>query len=302
MSKKKTTLEFVNDSKLIFGEKYSYSLVDYNGNNIKVKIVCPIHGEFEVRPFDHLSKKVGCNKCNNAGISKKNNIKKSIIDRFNKKHKNFYDYSLVDYDGTDKKVIIICPIHGEFKQTPHHHLSGSGCPECKGVKQLTTDSFIKKAKEIHGDSYDYSKVNYVNNRTKVKIICPIHGVFEQSPNDHLNKKTGCPICLESGGENIIREFLIKNNINYKYEKRFLNCRNILPLPFDFYLPDFNICIEYDGRQHFEPIGHWGGKKTFIEIQKRDKIKTEFCIKNNIKLIRINYNDNIQDKLKRIYYI
>lgn len=299
MSKKKTKEEFILDSKKIYGEKYDYSLVEYIKNSIKVKLICNIHGAFDVRPFDHLSKSVGCNKCNNAGISKKNNLGKIIIDKFNVKHNNFYDYSLVEYNGTDVNVKIICPEHGVFEQTPHHHLNGHGCPECKNVKQLTNESFIKKAKEINGSLYDYSLCQYKNYRTRVKIICHIHGEFEQLPNDHIGKKTGCPICKESNGESIIRGFLKDNKINNVNQKRFTDCRDINPLPFDFYLPEFNTCIEYDGEQHFKAIGHWGGKLGLLDRGKKDSIKTEYCKQKNIKLIRVKYNDNIIEKLKQI---
>jgi hypothetical protein len=115
-----------------------------------------------------------------------------IIDAYCK-HGDRYNYRLVEYKNNKTKVKIICPIHGIFEQTPHGHLRGYGCLECGGSKRLTTEEFIKKAKDIHGDKYDYSLVEYKNNKTKVKIICHEHGPFEQTPNDHL-KGFGCPKC------------------------------------------------------------------------------------------------------------
>jgi hypothetical protein len=300
MSKRKTNEDFIIDSKKIHGEKYNYSLVNYIKNNVKIKLICPEHGEFEITPNDHLSKGVGCNKCNNAGVSKKNNLGKIIIDKFNIKHNNFYDYSLVKYNGTDSNINIICPLHGIFEQKPHHHLTGHGCQECKNVKKLTNEKFIEKSKIIHGDKYDYSLVEYINNRNKLKIICQIHGEFNVTSNDHLSKKVGCPTCKESKGEIQIRQYLIENNIKFIPQKRFYECRNINPLPFDFYLPDLNMCIEYDGEQHFEIIPHWGGSDGLIKIEKKDKIKTNYCFKNNIELIRIKYSDDILSKLKFMF--
>ena len=117
-------------------------------------------------------------------------------------HGNKYDYSKFNYQNAHYKSIIICPEHGEFWQTPHEHISGKqGCPKC-GIKKCTeihtsnTQEFIEKAKQIHGDKYDYSKVEYINNHTKICIICPEHGEFWQIPNSHLNGH-GCPICARN---------------------------------------------------------------------------------------------------------
>jgi hypothetical protein len=115
-------------------------------------------------------------------------VEKAVI-----KHDNKYDYSLIDYVNSSTKVSIICPIHGTFEQRPNDHLSGYGCPECGGTKRLTTDKFIEKAKELHGDRYDYSKVIYKTTIDKIIITCPIHGDFETKPNNHLTGK-GCKQC------------------------------------------------------------------------------------------------------------
>ena len=109
-----------------------------------------------------------------------------------------YDYSLVEYKNSKTKVKIICPIHGIFKQTPNSHLNGRGCPKCRYIKsgdkqRLTTEQFIEKVKDVHNDKYNYFLIEYKNVKTKVKIICPTHGVFEQTPGSHLNGQ-GCPKC------------------------------------------------------------------------------------------------------------
>jgi hypothetical protein len=133
----------------------------------------------------------------------------------------------------------------------------------------------------------------------VNIICKEHGEFELNPNDHLSKKVGCPICKESNGESIIRNILKGKSINYISQYRFKECRYKNPLPFDFYLPDYNTCIEYDGRQHFEVIGHWGGLNGLLERRIKDNIKNEYCNINNIRLIRVAYNDDIIMKLNTL---
>ena len=155
--------------------------------------------------------------------------------------------------------------------------------------------FCEKSKEIHKNKYDYSLVEYINNKTKVKIICPIHGIFEQKPDAHLY--CGCKYCQESRGERKIRTILKKLKINYIMQKKFSDCKNKRELPFDFYLPDFNICIEYDGIQHFKSIEYFGGINGFEQTVNNDKIKTNYCKENNIQLIRIKYNENIEEKFK-----
>jgi len=193
------------------------------------------------------------------------------------------------------KIKIICKEHGIFEQQANSHLQGINCPACTNNKRITTETFIEKAKQVHGDKYDYSMVNYINSRIKVKIICPIHGTFEQNQNSHLSNH-GCPVCKESKGEKQIRILLENKNVKYIPQKKFKECKDKRELPFDFYLPEYNTCIEYDGKQHFEINNFFGGKKSFRMIKNNDNIKNEFCIKNKIKLIRIKYTDNIRKKL------
>ena len=350
MSKKKTNEEFILESKKIHGDLYDYSEVNYINNLTKVRIVCSNHGPFEVRPNDHLSKKVGCGKCNNESKSRIQNYGSKLIDKFNEVHNFKYSYDSLDYKGFKFKIEIVCPTHGTFKQSPNHHLRGCGCPKCGGVFRKNIQDFIMESKKIHGDKYDYSFSEYKNNMTKLKILCPTHGIFEMRPNDHLSKKagcrkclsysyekfvneakyihndrydyslvdiignnkkvkiicpihgifkqsvnnhilgSGCPICKISKGELFIKKFLDDNNFEYVREKTFKDCINKKMLPFDFYLPKQNLCIEFDGEQHFKEINYFGGKTNFEEIKKRDEIKTKYCEDNNIKLLRLHKNN------------
>ena len=159
--------------------------------------------------------------------------------------------------------------------------------------------FIEKSKKIHNSKYDYSLVKYVNNTTKVKIICPVHGVFEQTPASHLNGSE-CPHDNNSYGETKIFNILKNKNLCFETQKRFKDCKDKRTLPFDFYLPDYNLCIEYDGRQHFESVEIFGGEQNFQIQQKHDKIKNNFCKENNIDLLRIKYTDDIEEKLNEKY--
>ncbi len=221
-----------------------------------------------------------------------------------KKHNNKYDYKRINnLNGVQNKVKIICPIHDEFLQTPQAHLRGSGCPKCglelvrieADKKRYTKNEFINNSIKKHGDKYDYSLVIYKNNKTKVKIICKKHGVFEQKPECHMTAGHGCPICKESRGEIKISKYLKENDIKFEREKKFKDCvgkKN--KLPFDFYLPDYNILIEYDGKQHFKP--EWG-LKAFNEMKITDKTKTKYAKNKNIELVRIPYYEkNIEEIL------
>ena len=233
-------------------------------------------------------------------MSKRVKTTEDFIGKAKDIHNNKYEYVFVDYKDSHTKVTIICPVHGVFEQTPNKHLSKKGCSKCGFISRCNlvksdTNTFVNKAKKIHGDKYGYSEVEYIGKENKIKIICNKHGIFEQTPHNHL-AGNGCPICRESKGESIITDFLTKNKIKFTPQKRFSECRNILPLPFDFYLNDYNICIEYQGIQHFEPRSKFGGKVEFEKTIKRDKIKFDFCEKNKISLLLITYKDNVNEIL------
>ena len=177
-------------------------------------------------------------------------------------------------------------------------------------QKYTTESFIEKANIIHNNFYDYSLVNYVNNRTKILIQhLKCGNKFEQSPSNHISGKK-CPFCFEfSKGEIVIKKFLLDNNIKFERQKTFIECKLTKLLRFDFYLPDYNMCIEYNGCQHYKAIQWFGGEKTLQDNIKRDKIKKNYCDNNLKELFIIKYDDfkNINNILyekffKKLYQI
>ena len=288
-----TTEEFIKRAREVHGDKYDYSKVNYVNNRTEVTIICPEHGEFLQQPTQHLSGQ-GCPQCGgHAKLTTEEFIKKA-----RQVHGDKYDYSKVEYVNSITKVTIICPEHGEFLQRPSEHLIGKGCSICAGYVKLTTEEFIKRARQVHGDKYDYSKVEYTNMFSKVTIICPEHGTFQQGAKDHLDG-AGCPICNESRGEKTVRMFFDKHSIEYEMQKTFPGCRYKRVLPFDFYLPQSNICIEYQGLQHYEEDEHFGGKKRFEYRQRMDDIKREYCKKNGIRLIEIRYDEDVEEVLKKL---
>lgn len=295
---------FIEKAKAVHGDKYDYSKVNYLTNKIKVTITCTIHGEFEQTPNNHLKGK-GCSICGviNRGNSKTKDLEQFIFEA-KAIHGDKYDYSKTLYTKLKSKLTIICPIHGEFEQTPKSHLNGGGCRKCGrqicgDETRLTTEEFIKKSKQAHGDKYGYSKSIYVNSRTKVTIICPEHGEFEQNPKHH-SSGVACPLCNESKGEREIRLFLEQNKIKYIPQYKFADCKNIKQLPFDFYLPDYNTCIEYNGSQHYI-LNEFFGEDSFKLIQKNDKIKMEYCQNNNIPLIIVKYDENVFERLNKAHF-
>ena len=283
---------FIEKAKTIHGDKYDYSLVDYKLNKIKIKIICPIHGEFEQKPSNHLFGN-GCLMCSNDDRKNTNYIDKCKI-----KFSNKYDYSLVNYKNNRLKVNIICPTHGNFEQTLKDHLNGDGCPYCSG-KKMNTELFIKNSIIKHNNFFDYSLVEYKGCFKKIKIICPIHGIFEQKPSIHLFG-SGCPICKASKGEKEIISFLNENRIFFIHQKKFEDCKNINELIFDFFIPYKNLCIEFNGIQHYKIFEYFGGEKAFELNKKRDGIKKEYCKNKKIKFRIVTYKDNIKEKLIKIF--
>jgi len=284
----------------VHGDKYDYSKYEFLSTKDKVTIICSEHGEFEQMIYNHLYGK-GCPDCAKLNrVRTKTSNTDSFIQKAIQVHGDKYDYSLVKYMRSNIEVNIVCSKHGQFHQTPNKHLIGKGCYRC-GKKRTsnklkdTVSEFIGKSKKVHGDKYDYSLVSYTNNVTKVIIVCPEHGKFVQTPKNH-KKGHGCNICGESKGEKQIKQHLRNEEVNFISQYRFNDCRNELPLPFDFYLPELNICIEYDGIQHYKPVKRFGGIAGHMQTLHNDNIKTNYCENMGIKLIRIKYDEDIDNKL------
>ncbi len=316
MKNEKTT-NFIEKARKIHGDKYNYSKVEYVNSKTKVCIICPEHGEFWQAPGEH-SKGSGCPLCYKEC---RGNMCRKGVERFINQSEEiygkYYNYSQVNYKDAHTKVYIICPKHGGFYKTPQNHLRGQGCPICGNLRKgdwrrSNTEEFINKSKEKHGDKYDYSKVEYINNHDKVCIICPEHGEFWQKPNDHL-RGIGCGACGQKYNFNelnllkIVKEKYGKENVIYQYRPRFLSGKTSSQ-SIDIFLNNFNIGIEYHGRQHFKPIKKFGSDEGFLKTQKRDLIKYEKCLKNDIKLFYItlekcdtsNYFTHVYNNLDEMF--
>lgn len=310
---KLTLEEFIEKSNMIHDKgRYDYSKVIYVNNDTEVIIICPNHDEpyeFPQKPRSHLNGS-GCPIC--YGTQKLD--LKEFVERANKIHgKGTYDYSKVIYTNYKTEVIITCSKHGDFPQTPSNHFKGAGCPDCWEEKKatlynLTLEEFIERANEVHGiGTYDYSKVNYINMYTDVIITCPKHGDFPQQPNNHVSGE-GCPKCNNYKGEIAIRKFLTECKIEFEEQKKFNDCKDERQLPFDFYIPLYNLCIEFDGEGHFKPIKRSKemtdeqAKEKLNYVQRHDEIKTNYCKNNGINLLRLKNYKTIEKELKKYFQI
>jgi very-short-patch-repair endonuclease len=284
------TEKFIEKSIKKHSDKYDYSKVDYIDSKTKVIIICKQHGEFVQTPNSHLLKQ-GCIKCatvfnaNNRRCDKEEFIEKAIT-----VHGDTYDYSKVNYENALKKITIICKQHGEFVQTPNKHLMKQGCIKCSGKYSNTTNEFIEKAITVHGDTYDYSKVNYVSRHAKIIIICKKHGDFLQAPTHHLNK-SGCPLCFNKTEGIIFKKLqLTYPNIVTQFKQNW--CRKNKYLPFDLCIPKYKVIIELDGPQHFKQVKNWISPEQQFQT---DKYKEKCANDNGYSVIRILQEDVLYDR-------
>jgi hypothetical protein len=223
-----TKEEFIARANEVHSGLYSYGKVEYVNYDTPVLITCKEHGDFSQTPASHLSGN-GCQEC--SGLIKL--TQEEFIRKSSSTHKNKYDYSLVDYKSRLEHVTIICPIHGEFSQTPKNHMRGNGCMLC-GLEivlqknknsMMSKDTFLHLSEEIHNGKYDYKDVMYIDINTEVNINCPIHGLFKQLPKYHLRGG-----CIKCGGkelltqEEVIERFVLSHGDLYDYSKvNYISC-------------------------------------------------------------------------------
>lgn len=283
----------------IHNNKYDYSKVDYKTLRKKVIIICPEHGEFKQSLGSHIHSKAGCPKCGNVNTKiKKFADKETILNKLN----NMYDYTFPDfeYTGQKSKIDFICKVHGKQNKLLNNLLQGHGCVKCSREKSsklrtISTEKIIERCNIKHHNKYKYPDDTYTL-QYQGNIICPIHGEFRQNMDDHA-RGHGCSSCSESKGEKQIRIYLEEAGIDYNSEYKFKDSI-INKKRFDFYLPNYNTCIEYDGIQHFKSVKHFGGSESLKYTQQNDELKNKYCNDNNIKLIRISYKqiNNIKEIL------
>ena len=292
MPKRLTTEEYKNFLKQ--NHPTIILLSEYCGDKNYITVKCCVCGhEWRTKPV-WIRQGKGCKNCFNlrrGDATRK--TQEEFIESAKHIHCGKYQYEKVIYENDAKKVIITCPIHGDFKQTPNKHLQGQGCPKCSAIKnglskRIGLEEFIERAKSVHGERYEYfDNVEYINCDTKIPIKCKKHGVFMQRPYQHLTGG-GCPICRSSHMEEKLEKILKEMKIEHEGQKRF---KWLGKQSLDFYLPSLNIAIECQGLQHFRKIYSRRKDDTFLTkqydiIKERDMIKKRLCEENGIQMLYV----------------
>jgi hypothetical protein len=291
------TQKFIDRCVKKFGNKFNYDKIQFQDYNIPIEIECPQHGKFFISPKHFLyDSKYGCPQC---AIDAEKIPIEDFKSRCIEIHNSKYNYSLIkEYKNNKTKIKIICPIHGIFEQSVQNHLKGQGCPICAQAmknkkKALTQEDFIKKSQLLFGiDTFDYSNVVYVNNKTPIVLKCNTCQIkFSVRPDNHLYNHSGCPHCFKpiSQWEKEVGEFLSKNNIEYiKTDRSILN-----GLEIDYLLPQHNIGIECNGLL-YHSVQYSKNKDYHIN-------KTNLALSKGVNLIHIFEDEwnNQQEIVKSI---
>lgn len=275
-----TTSSYIEAATAKFDGKYSYEKTIFTKMIDYITVTCPIHGDFTVTAGHHLTSTFGCKQCSHD--SQKITLEK-FLKRARAAHGDKYNYDKVVIEDIYNPITITCPIHGDFVTDSNHHLNHKrGCKMCAIDKtRKSNDQYIKDAKAVHGDLYDYSLCNYKSTETEISIICKEHGVFKQLADSHLHKKQGCPKCNASMQEKDIMKFLEENGITYEFQKRL---KELGRQSLDFYLPKYNVGIECQGKHHFEESSFFEKNSGKFSTKEFDRIKANYCKGNGIRLL------------------
>lgn len=270
--------------------------------NAKTKIMhhCLIHDVYWMATPDSVLQGNGCPKCkSNAITSKKTKTHEEYVKTLNTI--NPMIIPLRRYINSKTPILHKCLKCGyEWLVSPGNLLNHKGCPSCSKRARMTQDEYILKVSLINPDIEVVGA--YINALTPIEHRCKRHDFIWMAMPANILRGKGCPICNESHGEKLIRKWLDIYHIEYEVQKKFDNCKDIKPLPFDFYLPCHNVLIEYQGIQHYQPFEHYGGQEKFDNQLKHDKIKADYCKQNDIRLLCIRYDEDIDKSLSNFLFI
>ena len=298
LANRKTQEQYVNEVKQI--NPNIIVLGQYKGMDIPLLHRCLLHN-VEWTPYPaSILRGCGCAQC----------ASEKLHDKLCKTHEQYVN----ELANINPNIIVIetyidavtprlhrCSIDGyEWYARPANILFGNGCPKCSRHITRTHEEYVAEVALINSNIEVVG--TYINATTHILHRCKIDGnEWYARPDDILHGR-GCPQCKESKGERQVRQWLDMHCIAYETQYKFVDCRDNKPLPFDFYLFDHNCCVEYDGKQHFEPVDYFGGQQGFDYTQKHDAIKNQYCIENNIKLLRIPYYANVEEELNNFLFI
>lgn len=281
-----TKEDFIQKSSVVHNNKFEYSKVNYADTKTKVEIICPNHGSIFQTPNQHLIGR-GCELCRHETLKRRDPISELI-----KKHDNRYDYSKSVYIKGNLPIIIICKIHGEFRQSYQSHLDGSGCKKCMIDKfSIGFNKFLEKANSIWNNKYKYIESSYINQKTNISIICQKHGEFKVTPDNHLSKMRGCPKC---GGNVSKMEISWLDLLNIEESKRQIRTKiNGKVYKFDAFCDDTKTIYEFYGDYwHGNPLVcnpidlNKRNKVTFGELYRKTIEREQFLIDTGYKVISI----------------
>jgi phage FluMu protein Com len=291
LNNNKYTKEYINSLITIYKKPYKYFLnKDIYNVQDKISIECKEHGIFEQRLHNHFTIGDGCNKCSIENRT-------TITDKLNKWLLN-NNISIIKYNGYKSKSIIKCNNKHIFSSTIDN-LKKHGCPICNENNRLMSEReiFIENSKKywsVELIKFEYNTLVYKGKRKLFTMNSEV-GPISQLPDNHL--KGYLP--KKSTGESIIENILNKYSIFYEREKTFDGCINKKKLRFDFYIPSKNLCIEYNGVQHYQKVDRFGGEEKFNYQKYNDSIKVNFCEKNNINLLIISYRESVIENMKNL---
>lgn len=277
----KTPEQYLKECK---AKGYDLPIEDYINNKTKINHKCPKGHIYPQKPDNHLQGQ-GCPTCK----------KKTPNEYLQECKEKGLDLPIEDYKGANIKINHKCKKGHIYPQKPSMHITPNrlnGCPKCNVARRRKTPAgYIQECKD---KGLDLPVEGYIDNLTKINHICSKGHIYEQKPSSHL-QGIGCPVCSESHGEKYIRNYLDKNNIKYESQKKFKDLKDKTYLSYDFYLPDYNMLIEYQGQQHYEPIKFNGkNNSNFKNQQYHDKMKKEYAKDSGYKLLELKYTLNTQE--------
>ena len=296
---KRQTKSYEEVEEFINSIGYKLLSKEYHKGTENLDIVCE-NGHHIHMSYKRLKRGDRCPECYNLRRGSFSRLSFEFV----KEYINNLGYELLSesYKNNASLLDIKCDKGHKFRMSYNHFQSGQRCPTCSCKRRTDKNKIpFKEVKEyIENEGYDLLSDKYINSYEYLMLKCPNGHIFKSTYNNFRHSGSRCSICKQSNGENRIEHYLNLNNIEFEFQYRFNDCKFYKALPFDFYLPKYNCCIEYDGIQHFEIIEFFGGLDKFIDTKIRDTIKNEYCKKNNIKLIRISYLevDNIEEVLNK----